>query len=108
MKSESQPEPNALYQQAVEIIRQEWLAEGMTPEEWDRSERVADLFSREIGAGKDADEILTHWQGLTVEQILAEATLPGCSDRSSPQEDRAGKTPGNQRREAAKTMRGGS
>jgi hypothetical protein len=92
MNSETQAELGAArYQQAVEIIRQEWLAEGMTPEEWDRSDRVAELLSREIASGKDAGEILSRWEGLTAEQILASAEAPASTNRSSAQVDGDGK-----------------
>jgi hypothetical protein len=68
-----QEQRDALYQDAVEVIRREWLAEGTTPEEWDRSERVAELFSQAVASGESVDDLLHRWQGLTAEQILAES-----------------------------------
>lgn len=53
----------ALYQQAMAIIDQEWLAEGVAPEELTQSERLAKLFSRLIGTGRTAEEILSGWEG---------------------------------------------
>jgi hypothetical protein len=70
----------AAYQQAVEIIRAEWLAEGMTPEEWERSERVADLLAQALASGQEVGDVLDRWQGLTVEEIISEAERGGAPD----------------------------
>ena len=59
-----------LSQQAVELIRGEWLAEGLTPEEWDRSERLADLHSQLLATGYSAEEIESAWAGRDAAEIL--------------------------------------
>jgi hypothetical protein len=93
----------ALYQQAVELIRDEWLAEGTTPEEWERSERVAELFSRQVASGEDADNIVSRWRGLTAQEILAQAESLNSPDRRTQQMDGVGNGTRNQRRARLKS-----
>ena len=45
------------YQRAMEIIDQSWLDAGMTREELDRSEIIADLFDRWLAAGNAFEDV---------------------------------------------------
>jgi hypothetical protein len=80
MSSEPQYEQeDPVYQRAVEIMDQEWLASGMTREELQQSKQLAALFDRLRASGRTLEDIVTEWEGKTDEEILCEYALPAVS-----------------------------
>jgi hypothetical protein len=63
------------YQEAMDIIDQEWLDAGMTCEELDENKRLAEILDRLVGEGQSLDEIEAAWEGKSNEDILREYTL---------------------------------
>ena len=71
MKSRDEQAERA-YRMAREIIDQEWIAAGVTREELDQADQLADLFDRLVAGGRSSKEINAEWQHKTPEDILHE------------------------------------
>ena len=64
-----------IYQMAMDIIDQEWIAAGKTREELDQEEQITDIVDHLFASGKSLDEIETEWEGKSNSQILEEYAL---------------------------------
>ena len=64
------------YRQAMEIIRQEWLAAGKTEEELTQEEQIAELYDNLLASGCEPKQIRAEWQGKTNAEILRAYTVP--------------------------------
>jgi hypothetical protein len=71
------------YQQAMEIIGREWRAAGVTQEELNQEEQLAEIFDRLVGSGRTVDDIHTEWETKTIEEIVREYTSPVPARRSA-------------------------
>ena len=60
------------YQMAREIIDQEWIAAGVTREELDQADQLANLLDRLVASGRDFDSLMEKWEHKTAEEILRE------------------------------------
>jgi hypothetical protein len=74
-EEEKQERADCLYEQAIEIINQEWLATGVSKEQLVQSEQLSDLLDRLVGSGRSIDSILAEWEGKTPEEILGAGAL---------------------------------
>jgi hypothetical protein len=72
MASRKQQQYERAYQDAMDIIDQEWLQAGVSQEELDQGKRLAELFDRLLASGRSANDISAEWQGKTVEEIMRE------------------------------------
>lgn len=63
------------YQEAMDIIDQEWLDAGTTREELDENKRLTELLDRLVGEGRSLDEIEAAWEGKSNKEILREYAL---------------------------------
>ena len=66
------PVYDPIYQMAVDIIDNEWIAAGKTREELIQEERIMDIVDDLFASGKSLDEIDTIWKGKSNAQIVEE------------------------------------
>lgn len=72
MASRKQQHYERAYQDAMNIIDQEWLQAGVSQEELDQGKQLAELFDRLLASGRSVNDISTEWEGKTVEEIMRE------------------------------------
>ncbi len=69
---EKQERYERAYQKAMEIIDQAWLEAGMTREEIEQDNQLAEIFDRLLASGRSIDDINAEWQNKSAEEILRE------------------------------------
>lgn len=73
MNAESKEEcAERAYQMAREIIDQEWIAAGVTREELDQADQVANLLDRLVASGHNFNNLMKDWEHKSAETILLE------------------------------------
>ena len=73
---EEQARFDQAYQQARQIIRQEWIEAGKTEAELDQEAQLVDLLDMLVASGRSEEDIELEWEGKSNTEILRAYVAP--------------------------------